>query len=79
MGDEIPITARILQVVDVYDALTSMRPYKAAMSGAAAIGIMREEVGRGWWDPRVLEALEHLLENEFREPAIAHYTSHLIH
>jgi len=78
-GDEIPITARILQVVDVYDALTSARPYKAAMSEAAAIAIMREEVGKGWWDPRVLEALEDLLEEDEPAPAILRRTSLLVH
>jgi putative two-component system response regulator len=71
-GDNIPITARILQVVDVYDALTSIRPYKAAMSGAAAIGNMREEVRKGWWDPRVLEALEHLLEKDGPDDVVTH-------
>jgi putative two-component system response regulator len=63
-GDEIPITARILQVVDVYDALTSARPYKPAMSAAAAIRIMKEEVAKGWWNSNVLHAFEHLLEED---------------
>jgi putative two-component system response regulator len=63
-GDEIPITARILQVVDVYDALTSARPYKPAMPAAAAIRIMKEEVAKGWWNSDVLHAFEHLLEKE---------------
>jgi putative two-component system response regulator len=61
-GDEIPITAKILQVVDVYDALTSARPYKPAMPAAAAIRIMKEEVSKGWWDSDVLHAFEHFLE-----------------
>jgi len=63
-GDEIPITARILQVVDVYDALKSVRPYKFAMSAADALRTMREEVDRGWWDPIVLNGLEHLLKQD---------------
>ena len=61
-GEAIPITARILQVVDVYDALKSVRPYKCAMSTTDAIRTMREEVARGWWDPYVLDGFEHLLE-----------------
>jgi putative two-component system response regulator len=61
-GDEIPIAARILQVVDVYDALKSVRPYKCAMSTTNAIQTMREEVRKGWWDPFVLDAFEHLLD-----------------
>src|SRR2546427_10269103 len=35
-GEEIPITARVLQIVDVYDALTTQRPYKRALSRAEA-------------------------------------------
>jgi len=63
-GDDIPITARILQVVDIYDALKSVRPYKCAMSSTDAIRTMRDEVGRGWWDPCVLDCFEHLLEDD---------------
>ena len=63
-GDGIPITARILQVVDIYDALKSVRPYKCAMSTIDALGMMREEVERGWWDPNVLDAFEYLLNQD---------------
>lgn len=52
-GDEIPITARVLQIVDVFDALSMSRPYKAALTPGAALGVMEEEVRRGWWDPAV--------------------------
>lgn len=53
-GDEVPLTARILQVVDVYDALTTDRPYRQALSSAEALNILNEEVGKGWWDPDVV-------------------------
>jgi putative two-component system response regulator len=49
-GDEIPITARVLQIVDVYDALTTDRPYKRALPPSEALQIMQQEVERGWWD-----------------------------
>jgi len=52
-GEEIPPTARILQVVDVYDALTTERPYKAGLSPAEALQIMKQEVLKGWWDPTI--------------------------
>ena len=61
-GNDIPLGARILQVVDVYDALTSERPYKCAMPAANAIQMMNEEVDKGWWDPDVFDAFKHLLE-----------------
>ena len=50
-GEQIPATARALQIVDVYDALSTERPYKQALSPAKALAIMQEEVRRGWWDP----------------------------
>lgn len=53
VGDEIPLTARILQVVDVYDALTTERSYKPALPREEALAIMEEEVRKGWWDPEV--------------------------
>ena len=61
-GDDIPITARVLQVVDIFDALKSVRPYKCAMSTTDAIRTMREEVRKGWWDSKVVDGLVHLLE-----------------
>jgi putative two-component system response regulator len=47
-GDAIPWLAQIIGVVDVYDALTSRRPYKAALTVEAAIEQLRLEVERGW-------------------------------
>jgi putative two-component system response regulator len=52
-GDSIPLTARILQIVDVYDALTTERTYKKALPSAEALAVMQSEVERGWWDPAV--------------------------
>lgn len=57
-GDQIPLTARILTVVDIYDALTTDRPYRRAMSEEQAFALMREEVKRGWWDPALVKELE---------------------
>lgn len=62
-GKEIPLTARILQVVDIYDALTTARPYKPPYSTPKVLTIMREEVDRGWRDPELLEHFIDLLEN----------------
>jgi putative two-component system response regulator len=57
-ADQIPLTARILQITDVYDALTTDRPYRKALSAEKAFAIMREEVKRGWWDGSVLNEFE---------------------
>ncbi len=53
-GESIPLTARILQIVDVYDALTTERPYKAAFSPAEALKILQEEAAKGWYDPQMV-------------------------
>ena len=52
-GEEIPLGARILSVVDYFDALMSERPYHKAMSFDAAIGLLRQESGKAL-DPRVV-------------------------
>ena len=68
-GEEIPLTARILQTVDVYDALTTDRPYRKAFAPQAAFGIMNEEVKRGWWDRSLVDELEALVkESAFPTP-----------
>ncbi len=53
-GEDIPIGARILSVVDCFDALTSDRPYRRALSDEAAIAILRDRRGR-MYDPRVVD------------------------
>ncbi len=53
-GEQIPLLARILQVADIYDALTTARPYKPAFSRSHAIQIMLEESRRGWRDPELI-------------------------
>jgi len=55
-GEEIPIGARILSVVDCFDALTSERPYRRAMSPEDAISHLKSESGRSF-DPRPLECI----------------------
>ena len=52
-GEEIPLGARILSVVDYFDALMSERPYHKAMSFDAAIGLLQQESGKAL-DPRVV-------------------------
>ncbi|HLA27334.1 MAG TPA: HD domain-containing phosphohydrolase [Syntrophales bacterium] len=49
-GDEIPVTVRIMAIVDVYDALTTKRSYKDSFSPLKAFHILEEEVDKGWWD-----------------------------
>ena len=60
-GEDIPVTARVLQIVDVYDALTTDRPYKKAFSITDALQTMKEEVAKGWWDPHIFDQFERLV------------------
>ena len=61
-GDAVPLTARILQTVDIYDALTTDRPYRKAMAPDRAFALMREEVKRGWWDGALVDELEAMVQ-----------------
>ena len=60
-GSAIPLTARILSAVDIYDALTTDRPYRKALSREAALETMQAEVKKGWWDPEIVRELEVVL------------------
>jgi putative two-component system response regulator len=48
VGDAIPLLAQIIAIVDVFDALTTVRPYKGAVSVETAYQELRSEVKRGW-------------------------------
>jgi putative two-component system response regulator len=62
-GENIPITARVLQIVDVYDALTTVRPYKPAFSITDALQTMKQEVAKRWWDPEIFDQFERLVRS----------------
>lgn len=60
-GEEIPLGARLLSVADVFDVITTPRPYKAAMSVEAARERILEGAGTSF-DPAVAEMFTHLLD-----------------
>lgn len=66
-GDEIPQTARVLQVVDIYDALTSNRPYRAAMDPETAFAVMHAEVRDHRLDPDAFAGLRRMLAEKEAE------------
>jgi HD-GYP domain-containing protein (c-di-GMP phosphodiesterase class II) len=79
-GDAIPLLAQIVSVVDVYDALTTRRPYKAAWSADQALEELRAEARRGWRQASLVETLDAALTttayaappaNELRHSAIS--------
>jgi len=61
---EIPLLARILQVVDVYDALRTARPYKPAQSHEQAAVTMRDEAHSGLWDEELVAEFFSMLEKQ---------------
>jgi HD-GYP domain-containing protein (c-di-GMP phosphodiesterase class II) len=62
-GEEIPLVARIFAVVDVWDALTSDRPYRLAWIKEQALEYIQEQSGKHF-DPRVVEAFLRLIAEE---------------
>lgn len=71
-GELIPITARVTTIADIFDALTTARVYRAALSREEALQIMADEVRKGWWDGRLLDefraAIEGIPESDPRIP-----------
>ena len=55
-GDNVPLLAQIVGIVDVYDALTSRRPYRDALSHDEAVRFMMEETHAGRFNPRYVDA-----------------------
>jgi len=67
-GEAIPLGARIIGVVDVYDALHTERPYKAALSHAESVSVLVRETEAGSWDPRVVATFLEVLRGLSHEP-----------
>ncbi|BCS81715.1 HD domain-containing phosphohydrolase [Anaerocellum diazotrophicum] len=62
-GDKIPLESRIISIADVFDALTTDRPYRKAFSEEQALEIMKEDVGKKF-DPEVFEEFLGVLKEE---------------
>lgn len=61
---DIPLLPRILQVVDVYDALCTVRPYKPALTHEQSATTMREEAKAGLWDEELVTEFFSMLKNQ---------------
>jgi putative two-component system response regulator len=67
-GDEIPLATRCLTVVDVFDALTSVRSYRAPLEPREALATLEREARAGFWDCDVVALLERLERVEASAP-----------
>ncbi len=67
-GEEIPLPARIMAIADVYDALTSVRSYRAAMTHQQAIAIITRDAGTHF-DPEVVQAFLRVIDSVVAEMA----------
>lgn len=63
VGNNIPMLAQVFQIIDIYDALMSERPYKASFSQAQTLKIMREETDRGWRNPELMLQFQSFILN----------------
>ena len=52
--DEIPYLAQVFQILDIYSALTSCRPYRSAYTSKEALDILLEEANEGWRNPKLV-------------------------
>ncbi|MCY7324295.1 MAG: two-component system response regulator [Phormidesmis sp. CAN_BIN36] len=60
--NEIPYMAQVFQMVDIYDALRSERPYKKAFSSNEALKMMAEETNKGWRNPELVEQFSSFIQ-----------------
>ncbi len=65
-GEEIPLGARLVQIIDAWDAMTSDRPYRKAMSKASAIAELRRQAGTQF-DPKLVELFLRVIDRLERE------------
>jgi len=70
VGDRIPFLAQVFQIIDIYDALTSERPYKLAFTPAKALEIIDEETAKGWRNPKLIK--------QFREFVLSTQTNAIV-
>lgn len=61
-SEKIPLVARVTTIADIFDALTTARVYRGALTREDAFRIMGEEVGKGWWDGRLLDEFRGVMD-----------------
>jgi putative two-component system response regulator len=63
-GDQIPLIAQIMGVVDVFNAVTEQRPYQGTRSIIEGLNVLREQAQRGWRRPELVEQFAAMIEQD---------------
>ncbi len=63
-GEQISLQTRVLQIADIYDALTTERPYRIALTSGEALEILRQEAMRGWLDTTLVREFSRVHQSD---------------
>jgi putative two-component system response regulator len=81
-GNEIPYLAQVFQIIDIYDALTSERPYKPAHTPTEALEMIARETKKGWRNPKLVEQFTEFIKatqiEELPTPALSRTPSAVV-
>jgi putative two-component system response regulator len=61
-GDQIPFLAQVFQILDIYEALISDRPHKAALTPSQAVSILQQETIKGWRNPKLMPQFQDFIK-----------------
>lgn len=62
-SDEIPLVAQITSIVDIFDAVTTQRPYQRAQSAAAGLAVLQDQVDRGWRSAELVDRFAAIVQS----------------
>ena len=62
VGESIPYLARVFQIIDAFDAMSTERPYKRAFTFEETIGTLKDETEKGFWDPELMRRFVEFVE-----------------
>ncbi len=70
-ADQIPLLVRILSICDVYDSLSSDRPYRASIAHSVCLEMLRENAFGGGLDPELVAVFSDVMSSPWPEPVTA--------
>lgn len=76
VSDSIPYLARVFQILDAFDAMTTERPYKKAFLLAETLKTLVDETGKGYWDPKLIDKFVEFVKEDPRIAEVSSKKSH---